>query len=69
MTTNTFYLDMDGVVADRDTAVLAFQLAIVLLSASILSVDKRMFLSSIGVSIFGAMLLTHSIWLILPVVI
>ena len=48
---------------------MAFQLAIVLLSASILAVDKRMFWGSIGVSIFGAMLLTQGICLIVPVVI
>jgi hypothetical protein len=48
---------------------MAFQLAIVLLSASILAVDKRMFWGSIGVSVFGTMLLTQGIWLILPFVI
>ena len=48
---------------------MAFQLAIVLLSASILAVDKRMFWGSIGVSIFGAMLLAQGIWLVLPFVI
>jgi hypothetical protein len=50
-------------------AAMAFQLAIVLLSASILAVDKRMFWGSIGVSIFGAMLLTQGIWLVIPFVI
>ena len=50
-------------------AAMAFQLAIVLLSASILAVSKRMFWGSIGVSIFGTMLLTQGIWLIIPVVI
>ena len=50
-------------------AAMAFQLAIVLLSASILAVDKRMFWGSIGVSIFGTMLLTQGIWLVIPVVI
>ena len=50
-------------------AAMAFQLAIVLLSASILAVDKRMFWGSIGVSVFGAMLLTQGIWLVLPFVI
>ena len=49
-------------------AAMAFQLAIVLLSASILAVDKRMFWGSIGVSIFGAMLLTQGIWLVIPFV-
>ena len=48
---------------------MAFQLAIVLLSASILAVSKRMFWGSIGVSIFGTMLLTQGIWLIIPFVI
>ena len=46
-----------------------FQIAIVLLSASILAVDKRMYWGSIGVSIFGAMLLTQGIWLVIPFVI
>jgi hypothetical protein len=50
-------------------AAMAFQLAIVLLSASILAVDKRMFWGSIAVSTFGAVLLAQGIWLILPVVI
>lgn len=48
---------------------MAFQLAIVLLSASILAVDKRMFWGSISVSIFGSLLLAQGIWLILPFVI
>jgi hypothetical protein len=48
---------------------MAFQLAIVLLSASILAVDKRMFWGSIWVSIFGTILLTQGIWLIIPFVI
>lgn len=50
-------------------AAMAFQLAIVLLSASILAVDKRMFWGSIGVSTFGTLLLIQGIWLIVPVVI
>jgi hypothetical protein len=50
-------------------AAMAFQLAIVLLSASILAVDKRMFWGSIGVSIFGALLLAQGIWLLIPLVI
>jgi len=49
-------------------AAMAFQLAIVLLSASILAVDKRMFWGSIGVSVFGALLLTQGIWLVIPLV-
>ena len=48
---------------------MAFQLAIVLLSASILAVDKRMFWGSISVSVFGSLLLAQGIWLILPFVI
>ena len=48
---------------------MAFQLAIVLLSASILAVDKRMYWGSIGVSVFGSLLLAQGIWLILPFVI
>jgi hypothetical protein len=48
---------------------MAFQLAIVLLSASILAVDKRMFWGSIWVSVFGSLLLTQGIWLIIPFVI
>jgi hypothetical protein len=47
-------------------AAMAFQLAIVLLSASILAVDKRMYWGSIGVSAFGALLLAQGIWLFLP---
>jgi hypothetical protein len=50
-------------------AAMAFQLAIVLLSASILAVDKRMFWGSIAVSAVGAMLLAQGIWLIVPLVI
>ena len=50
-------------------AAMAFQLAIVLLSASILAVDKRLFWGSIGVSIFGTILLTQGIWLIIPIVV
>jgi hypothetical protein len=50
-------------------AAMAFQLAIVLLSARILAVDKRMFWGSIAVSAFGAILLAQGIWLIVPVVI
>jgi hypothetical protein len=47
---------------------MSFQLAIVLLSASILAVDKRMYWGSIGVSVFGAILLAQGIWLFLPFV-
>ena len=50
-------------------AAMAFQLAIVLLSASILAVDKRMFWGSLGVSAFGVLLLIQGIWLVAPLVI
>ncbi len=50
-------------------AAMAFQLAIVLLSASILAVDKRMFWGSIGVSIFGSLLSAQGVWLLVPLVI
>ena len=45
------------------------QISIVLLSASILAVDKRMFWGSIGVSAIGALLLAQGIWLLVPLVI
>lgn len=45
---------------------MAFQLAIVLLSASILAVSMPMFWGSIGVSAFGALLLSQGLWLWLP---
>jgi hypothetical protein len=41
----------------------AYQLAIVLLSASILAVSMTMFYSSIGVSLLGAILMSQGIWL------
>jgi len=41
----------------------AFQLSIVLLSASILAVSMGMFWSSIGVGLIGAILMTQGIWL------
>jgi len=44
-------------------------LAIVLLSASILAVDKRMFWGSLGVSAFGVLLLIQGIWLVAPLAI
>lgn len=46
-----------------------FQLAIVLLSASILAVDKRMYKASIVVSVVGALLLSQGIWLWAPITI
>jgi hypothetical protein len=45
---------------------MAFQLAIVLLSASILAVSMSMFWGSIAVSAFGALLLSQGYWLWLP---
>lgn len=41
----------------------AFQLSIVLLSASILAVSMGMFWSSIGVGIIGAILMSQGLWL------
>ena len=62
-----------GLEADRDQAKLhspwltfsgsAFQLSIVLLSASILAVSMGMFWASIGVGILGAVLMSQGIWL------
>ena len=40
-----------------------FQLAIVLLSASIIAVDMRMYYASWGVGVLGILLLTQGIWL------
>jgi hypothetical protein len=37
----------------------AFQLSIVLLSASILAVSMGMFYASVGVGLFGALLMSH----------
>ena len=45
---------------------MAYQFAIVLLSASILAVSMPMFWASIGVSLFGALLMSQGIWLWLP---
>ena len=62
--------------ADRDTAKkhgpwmtfagTSYQLAIVLLSASILAVSMSMFYASIGVSLFGFLLMSQGIWMWLP---
>lgn len=43
-----------------------FQLAIVLLSASILAVNMRMYWGSIGVGMFGLTLMSQGLWLWLP---
>ena len=48
-------------------ASLAFQLAIVLLSASILSVNNTMYKISEVVAVIGTVLLTQGIWLWLPI--
>lgn len=44
----------------------SYQLAIVLLSASILAVSMSMFYASIGVSLFGFLLMSQGIWMWLP---
>lgn len=44
-------------------ASMAFQLAIVLLSASIIAVNEKMYKVSEGVAVFGVLLLTQGIWL------
>lgn len=44
-------------------ASMAFQLAIVLLSAAILSVNNKMYQFSLGVSVIGMVLLSQGIWL------
>jgi hypothetical protein len=44
-------------------ASMSFQLAIVLLSAAILSVNNRMYQFSLGVSVVGMLLLSQGIWL------
>jgi hypothetical protein len=43
-----------------------FQLAIVLLSASILAVNMRMYWASIGVGVIGLVLMSQGVWLWLP---
>jgi hypothetical protein len=45
-----------------------FQIAIVLLTASILAVNMRLFWASIAVGGFGAFLMSQSLWLWLPFV-
>jgi hypothetical protein len=45
----------------------SYQLAIVLLSASILAVSMSMFYASIGVSMFGFLLMSQGIWMWLPI--
>jgi len=45
-----------------------FQIAIVLLTASILAVNNRLYFASIGVGVVGALLMSQAIWLWLPIV-
>jgi len=45
-----------------------FQIAIVLLTASILAVNNRLYHASIGVGALGALLMSQAIWLWLPIV-
>lgn len=45
----------------------SMQLAIVLLSASILAVSMALFWGSLGVSVLGALLMSQGIWLWLPI--
>ena len=44
-----------------------FQIAIVLLTASILAVNNRMFHASIGVGLLGALLMSQALWLWIPI--
>jgi hypothetical protein len=44
-----------------------FQIAIVLLTASILAVNNRMFHASIGVGVLGALLMSQALWLWIPI--
>lgn len=44
-----------------------FQIAIVLLTASILAVNNRMFKASIGVGAVGALLMSQALWLWIPI--
>ena len=46
----------------------AFQIAIVLLTASILAVSMSLYFASIGVGLFAAMLMSQGLWLWLPIV-
>jgi hypothetical protein len=43
-----------------------FQIAIVLLTASILAVNNRLYFASIGVGSLGALLMSQAVWLWLP---
>ena len=43
-----------------------FQIAIVLLTASILAVNNRLYVASIGVGLLAAFLMSQAVWLWLP---
>ena len=45
------------------------QIAIVLLTASILAVNNRMYKASIGVGILGALFMSQALWLWIPITI
>jgi hypothetical protein len=44
-----------------------FQIAIVLLTASILAVNNRLYFASIGVGALGALLMSQAVWLWVPI--
>ena len=46
----------------------AFQIAIVLLTASILAVSMSLYFASIGVGLFAGLLMTQGLWLWVPIV-
>ena len=46
----------------------AFQIAIVLLTASILAVSMSLYFASIGVGIFATLLMSQGLWLWLPII-
>ena len=46
----------------------AFQIAIVLLTASILAVSMSLYFASIGVGLFAAMLMSQGLWLWFPII-
>ena len=45
-----------------------FQIAIVLLTASILAVNNKLYKASIGVGALGALFMSQAVWLWLPIV-
>lgn len=47
---------------------MAYQLGIVLLSASILAVSMPMFYGSIAITMVGAILMSQGIWLWMPII-